>query len=184
MEEKYQNDQQPEAAAGEARAPGAETCFDRGEMKDIMEALDAKNREFDELNNRLLRLQADFDNFRRRSQKEKAELSEVVAGGVFKELLPVLDNFERALTAQGEDAAQIRTGVEMVYRQFGTILERFGVTPIAAVGSQFDPASHEAVLRVEDAAQPDGQIVEELQKGYEINGKVLRPSMVKVVGNS
>jgi molecular chaperone GrpE len=184
MEEKYRDDGQPEAAAGGEQAAEAGTCFDRGEMKDIMEALDEKNRELDELNSRLLRLQADFDNFRRRSQKEKEELSQVVAGGVFRELLPVLDNFERALAAPGGDAAQIRTGVEMVYRQLGAILERFGVQPIAAVGCQFDPARHEAVLRVEDASQPDGQVVEELQKGYELSGKVLRASMVKVVGNS
>lgn len=180
MEEKYQDDRQAEAAVGGEQAAEADT----GGMKDSAAELDAKTRELDESNNRLLRLQADFDNFRRRSQKEKEELSQVVAGEVFRELLPVLDNFERALAAPGEDAAQVRTGVAMIYRQFGTIMERFGVKPIEAVGSPFDPARHEAVLRVEDAAQPDGQVVEELQKGYEINGRVLRASMVKVVGNS
>ncbi len=188
MEERYQADGQPETAAPEAGAPenadtDARTCFNRGEMKEIMEALDEKNRELEEQNNRLLRLQADFDNFRRRSRQEKEELSQVVAGEVIRELLPVLDNFERALAAPGGDAAQIRAGVELVYRQLGGILEKLGVTPIAAVGSQFDPACHEAVMRVEDAGQPDGLIVGELQKGYEISGKVLRPSMVKVVGN-
>lgn len=188
MEEKYQADSQPQAAP-EAGAPEQtiaehQTCFDSSEIKAMMEALDEKNREFDELSNRLLRLQADFDNFRRRSRQEKEELSQVVAGEVIKELLPVLDNFERALAAPGQDASQIRTGVEMVYRQFGGILERFGVTPVAAVGSTFDPARHEAVMRIEDAGQPDGLVVEELQKGYEFGGKVLRPSMVKVVGNS
>lgn len=184
MEEKQQAEGQPEAALPEQEAAEHQTCFDRSEMKEMMETLDEKNREFDELSNRLLRLQADFDNFRRRSRQEKEELSQMVAGEVIRELLPVLDNFERALAAPGQDAAQIRTGVEMVYRQFGGILEKLGVKPIAAVGSPFDPASHEAVMRVEDAGKPDGLIVEELQKGYEVNGRVLRPSMVKVVGNS
>jgi molecular chaperone GrpE len=173
----------PEAGA-QGDTAEAQTCFDSNEMKEIMETVDDKNREIEELNNRLLRLQADFDNFRRRSRQEKEELSQVVSGSVVKELLPVLDNFERALAAPGEDAAQIRAGVEMIYRQLSGILEKLGVAPIAAVGSQFDPARHEAMLRVEDASQPDGLIVEEFQKGYELNGKVLRPSMVKVVGNS
>ncbi len=188
MEERYKADKQQGAAAPGPDAPqgepGGQVCFDGAEMKEMMESLDGKNRELDELNNRLLRLQADFDNFRRRSRQEKEELSQVVAYGIFKELLPVLDNFERALAAPGQDAAQIRTGVELVYRQLGGSLERFGVKPIAAVGNPFDPAFHEAVMRVEDVCQADGLIVEELQKGYEMGGKVLRPSMVKVVSNS
>lgn len=186
MEEKDQAGGRPESATPEAGAPEngeALTCFDRNEMKEIMEAIGDKNRELEELNNRLLRLQADFDNFRRRSRQEKEEISQVVSGGVVRELLPVLDNFERALAAPGQDAAQIRAGVELVYRQFGGILEKLGVTPIAAVGGQFDPARHEAVMRVEDDGQADGLIVGELQKGYELQGKVLRPSMVKVVSN-
>lgn len=181
-------DQQQGAATPAPEAPegasGGQVCFDGAEMKEMMESPDDKNRELDELHNRLLRLQADFDNFRRRSRQEKEELSQVVAYGVLKELLPVLDNFERALAAPGQDAAQIRTGVELVYRQLGGSMERLGVKPIAAVGAQFDPAFHEAVMRVEDAGQADGLIVEELQKGYEMGGKVLRPSMVKVVSNS
>lgn len=147
-------------------------------------ALAASAKENEELHQRLLRLQADFDNFRRRARLEKEELSQVVAAGVIKELFPVLDNFERALTASVQDAAQLRTGVEMVHRQFGAILEKLGVKPIAAVGDTFDPARHEAVARVEDADRPDGLIVDELQKGYEMGGKVLRPSMVRVVSNA
>lgn len=188
MEERNKADQQQGAATSAPEAPqgesGGQVCFDGAEMKEMMESLDDKNRELEEMNNRLLRLQADFDNFRRRSRQEKEELSQVVAYGVLKELLPVLDNFERALAAPGQDAAQLRTGVELVYRQLGGIMERLGVKPIAAVGNPFDPACHEAVMRVEDAGQADGLIVEELQRGYEMGGKVLRPSMVKVVSNS
>lgn len=146
-------------------------------------ALAEKTHEVEECQQRLLRLQADFDNFRRRSRQEKEELSQVIAHGVFRELLPVLDNLERALAASVQDAGQLRTGVDMVYRQLNVILEKSGVIAIAAAGSQFDPALHEAVMRVEDASQPDGTVVEELQKGYMAGGKVLRPSMVKVVGN-
>jgi Molecular chaperone GrpE (heat shock protein) len=173
-----ENNSEPEIQAQKPDGSG------RDELQKLAAALTVKTREFDELSSRLLRLQADFDNFRRRARQEKEELSQVVAGGVFRELFPVLDNFERALAATGQDADQIRAGVEMVYRQFGGILEKLGVKPIAAVGTTFDPARHEAVMRVEDAGQPDGLIVEELQKGYEAGGKVLRPSMVKVVGNS
>ncbi len=185
MEERNKADQQQGAATPAPEGDfGGQVCFDGAEIKEMMESLDDKNREMEELSNRLLRLQADFDNFRRRSRQEKEELSQVVAYGVLKELLPVLDNFERALAAPVQDDAQFRTGVEMVYRQLCGIMERLGVKPIAAVGAQFDPAFHEAVMRVEDACQADGLIVEELQKGYEMGGKVLRPSMVKVVSNS
>jgi molecular chaperone GrpE len=183
MKEHDKTDQRPDVAAAPETDSGGEVCFDGDEMKEMMEALDVKNRELEELNNRLLRLQADFDNFRRRSRQEKEELSQVVAYGVLKEFLPVLDNFERALAASTQDA-QLHAGVEMIYRQLSGIMERLGVTPIAAVGGQFDPARHEAVMRVQDADQADGLIVEELQKGYEMGGRILRPSMVKVVSNS
>lgn len=183
MTEKEQtNMTEPEAGAPEnaARpAPEQDNDLDRAAA-----ALAEAAKENEELQQRLLRLQADFDNFRRRARQEKEELSQVVAAGVVRELFPVLDNFERALAASAADAGQLRTGVEMVHRQFAAILDRLGVKPIAAVGGTFDPARHEAVARVEDAARPDGLIVEELQKGYEMGGRVLRPSMVRVVSNA
>lgn len=170
-------------AAGEATEQ--EICFTREEMQTMMADLEEKNKQAEDLNNRLLRLQADFDNFRRRSRQEKEELSQVVASNVIKEILPVLDNFQRALaTAQAEENTQLMTGVEMVCRQLISTLEKFGLEHINAVNTQFDPAFHEAVMRVEDSSQPDGLIVEELQKGYKVQGKVVRPSMVRVVSNS
>jgi molecular chaperone GrpE len=163
----------------------AEICFDKAEIAAMMLALDEKNSQLDEVGNQLLRLQADFDNFRRRTRQEKEELSQVVTSGIVTQLLPVLDNFERALTtAPGQDAGQLLAGLELVSRQFTQILERFGIKPIVALGAQFDPALHEAVMRVEDAGQPDGLVVGELQKGYSAHSKVLRPSMVKVINNS
>jgi molecular chaperone GrpE len=163
----------------------SEICFSREEINQMMTDLEEKNRQLDEASTRLLRLQADFDNFRRRSRQEKEELSQVVAGGIIAQLLPVLDNFDRAMAAgPAQDAAQLLAGVQLVYRQFTHILEGMGIKPITAVGAQFDPAQHEAVMRVEDASQPDGLVVEELQKGYMAGAKVLRPSMVKVVSNT
>lgn len=161
-----------------------EICFSKAEIAETMLALDEKNRQMDELGDRLLRLQADFDNFRRRTRQEKEEMSQVVTCSIVTQLLPVVDNFERALTAvTDKDAGQLLAGVQLVYRQFTQILDSCGVKPIVAVGAQFDPALHEAVMRIEDACQPDGLVVEELQKGYMSQSRILRPSMVKVVSN-
>lgn len=136
-----------------------------------------------ELNDRILRLQADFDNFRRRTRQEREELSAMVTQGFIRDLLPVIDNFERALASKPvEDPSGFATGVEMIFRQFSTLLDKRGVSVIPTVGELFDPAKHEAVLRVEDADKPEGTIVEELQKGYQAGGKVIRPAMVKVSG--
>jgi molecular chaperone GrpE len=167
-----------------ADTANAEVCLDQSEIAALMLALDEKTQQLEEVGARLLRLQADFDNFRRRTRQEKEELSQVVANAIITPLLPVLDNFERALAAgSNQDASQLLAGVELVYRQFTHILDGLGVKPIVAVGAQFDPAQHEAVMRVEDAGQPDGLVVEELQKGYVSQAKILRPSMVKVVSN-
>ena len=136
-----------------------------------------------ELMDRILRLQADFDNFRRRTRQERDELSAMVSQGFIRELLPVIDNFERALASRpAEDATGFAVGVDMIFRQFSAMLDKHGVKAIETVGQVFDPSKHEAVLRVEDPNQPEGTIVEELQKGYQVGGKVLRPAMVKVSG--
>ncbi len=143
-----------------------------------------KERLLEESSDRYKRLQADFDNFRRRTRQEKEELSNIVAQNLILELLPIIDNFERALcSAATQDANKMLSGVEMIYRQLMQQLEKDGLVAVEAVGKTFNPQEHEAVMRVEDADQPDGIIVEELQKGYSVKGKVIRPSMVKVVSN-
>ena len=149
-----------------------------------VEAVQAdKERLLAEAEDRYKRLYADFDNFRRRSRQEKEELSNVVAQNLILELLPVLDNFERALSSLSEEeAAGLGSGVSMIYRQLFGALEKAGLSVVEAEGKEFDPQYHEAVLRVEDADQAEGTIVQELQKGYSVKGKVIRPSMVKVVG--
>lgn len=160
-----------------------EICFVPEDVNEFMTALDEKGRLLDEMTDRYKRLQADFDNFRRRTRQEKEELSAVVAERIVCELLPVVDNFERATTSKATDVDTLVTGVQMIFKQLQNALSQLGVEPVNAVGTVFDPTQHEAVMKVEDDTQPDGMVVEELQKGYKVNGRVVRPSMVKVVGN-
>ena len=139
--------------------------------------------ELAEKENRYLRLQADFENFRRRTRQEKEELASVVTQNLLKDLLPFLDNFERALAAGGNDEGGLRAGVEMMYKQLVEALKKEGLEYIETKDKPFDPNFHQAVMRVEDAEKEDGTIVAELQKGYMVKGRVIRPSMVQVVGN-
>lgn len=139
--------------------------------------------ELAEKENRYLRLQADFENFRRRTRQEKEELGNLVTQNLLKDLLPFLDNFERALAAGGNDEGGLRAGVEMMYKQLVEALKKEGLEYIETKDKPFDPNFHQAVMRVEDAEKEDGTIVAELQKGYMAKGRVIRPSMVQVVGN-
>lgn len=161
-----------------------EVCFHPDDVDKLMAVVEDKNRLLEEHAERYKRLQADFENFRRRTRQEKEELSCIVAQGLMLEFLPVMDNFERALaSAKAQDAEGLLAGVEMIYRQFSQAMEKNGLTCVPALDQVFDPQQHEAVIRVEDESQADGTIVQELQKGYAVRGKVIRPSMVKVVGN-
>ena len=164
---------------------GAET--QAGEPEAAAEDADALREKYEaelaEKDNRYLRLQADFENFRRRTRQEKEELAAVVTQNLLKDLLPFLDNFERALAAENSDAESLRAGVEMMYKQLVEALKKEGLEYIETKGKPFDPNFHQAVMRVEDAEKEDGEIVAELQKGYMVKGRVVRPSMVQVVGN-
>ena len=132
---------------------------------------------------RILRLQADFDNYRRRTRQEQSELGAFVTQNLIKELLPVVDNFERALTSRPpDDPSGFGAGVEMILRQLYGVLEKQGISVVETVGTMFDPSKHEAILKIEDSNLPEGTVVEELQKGYSISGKTLRPALVKVAG--
>jgi molecular chaperone GrpE len=135
--------------------------------------------ELAELRDRHLRLLADFDNFRKRAERELEERTRYVLAEPIRDLLPVLDNLERALAAQGSEGDLIR-GVEMIARQFLDVLRRFGVEPVPAVGARFDPRRHEAVMSVESAAVAEPTVVEELQRGYLLRDRLLRPALVKV----
>ncbi|MEK4564503.1 nucleotide exchange factor GrpE [Alkalihalobacillus sp. FSL R5-0424] len=142
----------------------------------------AHQAEIADLNNRLLRVQADYDNFRRRSREEKEAAAKYRAQGFIEELLPALDNFERALSVkpEGEEAKSLAQGLNMVYNQLQEALKKEGVTAIETVGQPFDPHLHQAVMQVEEEGFESNQVVEELQKGYKLKDRVLRPSMVKV----
>jgi molecular chaperone GrpE len=136
----------------------------------------------DENHQRFLRAQADFDNFRRRSRQEKEEFAKYASLKLIEQLLPVVDNFERALAAARDitDPDALQKGVDMIFRQLGQILEQEGLKPIDAVGQPFNPEYHQAIMQVESAEHEEGIVVEEIQKGYYLKDKVLRPTMVKV----
>jgi molecular chaperone GrpE len=134
------------------------------------------------LETRNLRIQADYDNFRRRTQQEKEEFAKYASKNVLEKLLPVVDNLERALQA-GEanpDFAALKTGLDMVYKQFQQALESEGLQAIVAVGEPFNPDHHQAIMTVDSDEHGEGIVVEEVMKGYTLKDKVLRPSMVKV----
>lgn len=130
--------------------------------------------------NRLARLQADFENFRRRTRQEMENFYKYASEQLICALLPVLDNFERALAAEGDSIESFKSGVEMIHRQLMDVLTAEGLAPIPAVGEQFDPARHEAVLQAESEEYPENTVIEELRRGYCLKDKVIRPAMVKV----
>ena len=136
----------------------------------------------DEYYDLLLRKQAEFDNYRKRVERERQTLSEAAAASMIEELLPLMDDLERALKAEavGESAEAYRQGVELIHRQLGDILRKRGVRPIDAVGADFDPYYHQAVSHEPAEGRRDGEIVEEFRRGYMLGDRLLRPSMVKV----
>jgi molecular chaperone GrpE len=137
--------------------------------------------ERDELRNSLLRLQADFDNFRRRMSRDRQEEAAKQKASILESLLPVIDAFERAFAEDADPAhAESRRGFQLIYRQILETLGRMGLQRIAARGELFDPQLHQAAERVENSDVPDGTILEELHSGYVFQGRVLRPSMVRV----
>ncbi|RDY71991.1 nucleotide exchange factor GrpE [Halobacillus trueperi] len=144
--------------------------------------LEQLRQEKEEINNRLLRLQADYDNFRRRTQKEKEADRKYRSQSLVEELIPALDNFERALQVEvdGDAAKNFADGMKMVYDQFKAALEKEGVEEIPAKGEEFDPHMHQAIMQVEDENYESNIVIEELQKGYRLKDRVIRPSMVKV----
>ncbi|MGA8491897.1 MAG: nucleotide exchange factor GrpE [Terriglobales bacterium] len=139
--------------------------------------------ERDTLIDRLARLQAEFENARKRSAREQQEFREFALADAIKTLLPILDSFERALQTSPE-RSEIRSGVELIYKQLQDALQKLGLRAIPARGELFDPHLHEAIEMVDTTAAADHQILEELQRGYKLKDRLLRPSMVKVARNS
>ena len=137
---------------------------------------------------RIIRLQADFDNFRKRTAREKTELAAVIEQAFLKDLLPLLDNLSRAAeaaeNAENADVDTLRKGIEMIKQETVAVMGKHGLEPIETLDKPFDPNFHQAVGTIKDENKPDGMIAAEFQRGYIARGRVIRPSMVQVVNNS
>ena len=143
--------------------------------------LEALQRERDDLQDRLLRKTAEFDNYRKRVDKERRELGEWAAADVLTDVLSVLDDFDRALAVDAPpEAAPYRTGVELIHRQLGELLRKRGVVPIDTQGADFDPHQHQAVAYEESPGAREGEIVGEVRRGYRLGDRLLRPALVRV----
>lgn len=165
-----------EETAEEGSEKGAKGLFKRKSKKD------KKDEQIEELKDKLTRQMAEFDNFRKRTEKEKSAMYEIGAKDIIEKILPVVDNFERGLGAVTEEQKDdsFVSGMEMIYKQIMTTLDSVGVKAIEAVGNEFDPDFHNAVMHVEDEEVGENIVVEEFQKGYTYRDTVVRHSMVKV----
>ena len=164
---------QAQAAKGEKKSP-----FKKKEKKK-----DKRDERIEELTDQVKRQMAEFENFRRRTEKEKTQMYEVGAKSIIEKILPVVDNFERGLAAVPEEQKNdaFVEGMDKIYKQMMTVFEEMGVKPIEAVGKEFDPEYHNAVMQVESEEYESGVVAQELQKGYMYRDSVVRHSMVAVV---
>ena len=184
MANKRYND--PEYAEADAPA-GDETAAEQSESAEAQpaaaadEALAALQKERDAYKEQFLRAVADFDNYRKRIERERREVAEYAASDVLLELLPIIDNFERALQAPAAgDTEAFKRGIELIHKQMLDLLRKRGVTHIDAQGIDFDPNVHQAVIHEPSAEHREGEVMEELQRGYKLGDRLLRPAMVKV----
>ena len=183
--EEVSGEQETEGGATSEEAAPEEQPEEASEEPEKMKKKKKKEKweeRIEELEDRVKRQMAEFDNFRKRTEKEKSHMYEVGAKDVIEKILPVVDNFERGLASvpEGQKSDPVIDGMEKVYRQLMTILTDLGVTPIEAVGEEFDPNYHNAVMHVEDEELGENVVAEEFQKGYMYRDTVIRHSMVKV----
>ncbi len=182
------NAEETDSAAPEAvTVPGEpfavnEEMVSRAGYDQLKSELDQVKAERDQLLDRVARLQAEFENARKRAERERVEFRDYATGNVVEQFLPVVDNFELALKATGS-AEQLRSGVELIVKQMEEVLRQMQVTPVPAVGEEFDPRWHEALGSVERDDLPDHHVAEEIRRGYRLRDKLLRPAMVRVVSN-
>jgi molecular chaperone GrpE len=175
----------PEKVTGDGKGKQVEKTLTGDEdltVEDLKERLEEKKKEFEDIYDRLLRTTADFENFRKRNEREKAERIKFANEELVRELLPVIDNLERALASvKGAlDMEPLIKGIEIVLDQFFKTLKKFGVSAFTSVGDRFDPTRHEAVEQVESAAHDANTVVNEFQKGYFMYDRLLRPALVSV----
>ncbi len=170
----------PEAEASEEKPEKtSKSLFKNSKSKELAE----KNQKIEELNDRLLRNVAEFDNYRKRTEKEKAAMYDIGVKSIIEKMLPIIDNFERGLgtITEKEKESAFAQGIEMIYKQLVTALDEIGLKPIDAVGKEFDPNLHNAVMHGEDETLGENIVSDEFQKGYIYRDMVVRHSMVKVV---
>lgn len=174
-------DTENEAVAEETETT-EEVAEEKKDKKKKKEKKDKRDEQIAELNDKLLRNRAEFENFRKRTEREKAQMYEIGAGNIIEKILPVIDNFERGLAAVPEDESlkAFKDGFDMIYKQLMTTMDEIGVKPIEAVNNQFDPEYHNAVMHIDDDSFEENVVVEEFQKGYTYHDRVIRHSMVKV----
>jgi molecular chaperone GrpE len=168
-----ESEENPQAVGRESSAVAAESA-----------ELQKLRGERDALLDRLARMQADFDNARKRATREQQEFREYASADTIKAILPILDSLERALQVSSGEKSELRSGVELIYKQLLDAFTKLGLRPIPAKGEPFDPRLHEAIEMVDTPDAEDHQILEELQRGYKFKDRLLRPSMVKVARNS
>jgi molecular chaperone GrpE len=171
----------PAGEGGEEPSAGAKAEAVEAGAKPEIESLRAER---DALLDRLARLQAEFDNARKRAVREQQEFREFAAADVIKTILPILDSFERALKAASGESGDFRNGIELIYRQLQDALQKLGVQPIPALGQVFDPRVHEAIEMVDTTEVEDHHVLDELQRGYKYKDRLLRPAMVRVARNT
>lgn len=171
-------------ASDEADDAGQNSSAEAGAPASESTELQKIRSERDTLLDRLARLQAEFENARKRAAREQQEFRDFATADAIKALLPAIDSFERALNAPASQPNDFRNGVELIYKQLQDALARLGVRPVPAKGEVFDPHVHEAIEMVDTTDVPDHQVMDELQRGYRLKDRLLRPAMVRVARNS
>lgn len=141
---------------------------------------DALRAENQKLRDQVLRARADFENFRKRAEREKTDYFKFALADTIRDLLPVVDNLERAVSHAGDGSEEVQKGIELIHKQMMDLLQRYGVKPVGAISEPFDPAKHEAIMREENTSLPANSVAEVFQRGYALNDRLLRPAMVKV----
>lgn len=180
--EAAQEGAQEDAAEIAAEVSAEQVAVARAEFDQLKAEFDQLKAERDQLVDRVARLQAEFENARKRAEREKQEFRDFAVGSVVEQFLPVVDNFELALKSTGS-AEQLRSGVELIVKQMEEVLRQLNVVAVATVGEEFDPRVHEALGSVERDDLPDQHVAEEIRRGYKLRERLLRPALVRIVSN-
>lgn len=182
MNNEVAENKQYESSAEEAPEVTTDALIEEPQATVPQEEYDRLKAERDTLVDRLARLQAEFENARKREARERSEFRDFAVSGAIEQFLPVIDNFQLALKSTGS-AEQLRAGVELIVKQMEEVLRGLNVQTVETVGTEFDPRVHEALEMVEKADVPDHQVIEEVRRGYRIKERLLRPALVRVASN-